>query len=597
MANPIYTKVWEYIPPTGFAYMHIHGAADFNGDGSIEVIASFTNFGEVIDNPIVIFGKDASGNYIDVTSSVIDGPIPSTYHGRAIVIEDFNGDGRPDVFIADTGPDLIQGSPGGQNVLLLSAGDKLVDASASLPQIADFSHTVSAGDIDGDGDMDLFVGNFTGMQLSFNKPYFLLNDGGGGFTMALDRVPVELRDDEFIQIGASALGDFTGDGKVDLIIGSHSVTPNLLYIGDGSGDFSDATAVELPVQLLGGKPGNAVWMHPFDMNNDGLLDLAISYYGWAADVNDPLSYAGSAVQVLQSTGNGQFDDVTDRFPMAVTDNGQAPAHWFVKLDSADLNGDGYLDLYGNNLNTAGEPALPNMPVAWLSNGDGSYRVLTQEFFGSGEYPQPFEFVDDQGLLVINRNATLYERSGSFATAYDWFHMPQSVELVAATYAFFTGRVPTAAGFNYLIASGGNPDDLNDPYYAQFNIENRYINFASNLGTDGEGAASFEAKFGALNFEQALKAAYLEIIGIELAGGALAFFLNAQGFYESVAQARVVRDGVDLAEATKIVAIGSILNEAIKFGNGVYADAVEALVADVSPDGLSSMLGNDLFAMA
>jgi hypothetical protein len=182
-------------------------------------------------------------------------------------------------------------------------------------------------------------------------------------------------------------------------------------------------------------------------------------------------------------------------------------------------------------------------------------------------------------------------------AANWHKSAADVELVASTYQFFAGWVPLAEGFEYLIDSDQNPNDLNDPYYDQFNRENRYINFASNLGTEGVGADAFEAKFGALNFEQTVKAAYLEIMGTELTGGALAFFLNGQGFYEEVAQARVIRQGVDLAEATKIVAIGSILNEAMKSGTGLYADAVEALVADVALDGQSPLLGDDLFSMA
>lgn len=177
----------------------------------------------------------------------------------------------------------------------------------------------------------------------------------------------------------------------------------------------------------------------------------------------------------------------------------------------------------------------------------------------------------------------------------WFEQPANVELVAATYQFFTESIPTANGFEYLIASSANPNDLNDPYYAGFNIENRYINFSSNLGTAGEGAAFFDFVYGSLNFVDAVKTAYLDIMGRELTGGALNFFLNAQGFYQSVAAERVVRPGVDLSDATKIVAIGSILNEAIKSGDGPYGHAVDVLVADVAPDGVSEMLGEDMFA--
>ena len=93
---------------------------------------------------------------------------------------------------------------------------------------------------------------------------------------------------------------------------------------------------------------------------------------------------------------------------------------------------------------------------------------------------------------------------------------------------------------------------------------------------------------------AVMLAYQEIMGKPLAGGAYNFFMGAHGFYEDVAEQRVVRPGVDLDDATKIVAIGSILNEAVKNGQGPYADAIEYLVADVYPDGQSVMLGGDMF---
>lgn len=181
--------------------------------------------------------------------------------------------------------------------------------------------------------------------------------------------------------------------------------------------------------------------------------------------------------------------------------------------------------------------------------------------------------------------------------------PVSIDVVASTYQFFTGRVPTGEGFEYLIASSANPADLNDTYYLQFNNENRFINFANNLASFGEGREEFAAEFGSLSFEQTVRVAFEDVIGsgavIENGGNpeaSINFFLNARGYFEAVALERVVPAGVSLEEATKVVAIGSILNEATKAGVGDYAEAIDDLIIDLRTVGTSDTLGGDLFAV-
>ncbi len=176
-----------------------------------------------------------------------------------------------------------------------------------------------------------------------------------------------------------------------------------------------------------------------------------------------------------------------------------------------------------------------------------------------------------------------------------------IEVVAATYQFFTGAVPGEAGFLYLIESPSNASDLNDAYYAVFNQENRFINFANNLGAFGVGAAAFDAAYGGLNFNQAVAKAYDEIVGIaaaEAAGidvaAALAFFQGSIGFYTAVALERVTPSGVPLDEATKLVMIGSVLNESLKADVGLYAGAVNDFVSDYMSDG-EAFFGLSLFA--
>lgn len=108
------------------------------------------------------------------------------------------------------------------------------------------------------------------------------------------------------------------------------------------------------------------------------------------------------------------------------------------------------------------------------------------------------------------------------------------------YTFFTGSPPTEAGLDYLIDSPLNPNDLTDPYYTGFTIENRFINFAVNLGKEGEGRAKFEADYGALSFEEAIAKAYGQIIGVdkaERAGydvkAALKYIESQKTYFESL----------------------------------------------------------------
>jgi hypothetical protein len=98
--------------------------------------------------------NDGSGTLVDA-SAIVDGPLPITVHPREIVVSDFNGDNKPDFFLADHGYDANP-FPGFQNQLLLSTESGYVNATgSSLPALIDFTHSAIAADVDGDGDVDL----------------------------------------------------------------------------------------------------------------------------------------------------------------------------------------------------------------------------------------------------------------------------------------------------------------------------------------------------------------------------------------------------------------------------------------------------------
>ena len=167
------------------------------------------------------------------------------------------------------------------------------------------------------------------------------------------------------------------------------------------------------------------------------------------------------------------------------------------------------------------------------------------------------------------------------------HYADSTTSVATlTYQFFTGRTPTGAGLDYLIHSDANPADLNDAYYAKFNLENRYINFAVNLGKLGEGKDAFAAQYGALSLSDAVKTAYTAIFGTAPTAAKVAAILDASvtfGGQTMTRAAYLASYGLDGQNGigTKAAAVGYLLVEALKADLGPLAQANDHFLSDLA----------------
>jgi VCBS repeat protein len=138
------------IPADNPQVVNFLAVADFNGDGRDDVMVVRALYQSNRTFPVVVLANQGNGRFVDQTASIFDGAPPQTMDARRVVVADFNGDGRPDVFIADEGQDVTP-NVGHQNTLILSApGGKLVDATANLPQRSDFSHALAVADVNGD---------------------------------------------------------------------------------------------------------------------------------------------------------------------------------------------------------------------------------------------------------------------------------------------------------------------------------------------------------------------------------------------------------------------------------------------------------------
>ncbi len=309
---------------------------DLNGDGLLDVVVGDLSFDRIRPLPPVFLLNRGGGRFVDGTGSLFDGSPPAVEWNRQMVVADFNGDRRPDIFIADTGTDnaaLNPGCPGQHNKLILSMPDgKFRDASSNLPQRFTFTHSAAAADVNGDGTIDIVENNVCGRDNVQSD--ILLNDGGGHFTPTSDR----LRDFPRDVYGNThsytcAFADVNGDGHPDLVAGGTDATDrSAVLLNDGRGYFDFFEW--LPPKLYAPN-ANVLSIASTDVNGDGAADLLL-----AETPQDPY-YIGSKIQVLINDGKGHFvDETAARLP----DQPKAQS-WPDRLLFEDMNADGKPDLF------------------------------------------------------------------------------------------------------------------------------------------------------------------------------------------------------------------------------------------------------------
>ncbi len=205
--------------------------------------------------------------------------------------------------------------------------------------------------------------------------------------------------------------------------------------------------------------------------------------------------------------------------------------------------------------------------------------------------------DEATLARLQYFVTLSEHQPSDAAAMSYIvnSADNSTALAVLSYQFFTGKSPTKAGLDYLTNSPTNPNDLNDIYYKQFGLENRYINFAANLGVQGEGAAAFANKYGALSFGDYVASIYQTIVGsgyataagLDPAKAIADIVARKDAILATAAGAGMITPNMTAAQidiALKAATAGYLLGEAIKADVGVYASAANNfMVAVVNGD--------------
>ncbi|MGE0812353.1 MAG: FG-GAP repeat domain-containing protein [Vicinamibacterales bacterium] len=221
----------------------------------------------------VAAGLEAQGGgplWVDVTRAAL----PSTaYWTNKVEIADIDGDGRPDLLFANGGDYSTPGTPE-PNQVFRNAGPGFTfeDVTARVfGATPDLARVVKARDLDGDGIVDIVVGTTYQTQSRL-----FLGTGGGRFREAtatqLPHAP--------LSVGDLEAGDVDGDGDLDLVLadwGPGDAMTNgggvtRLWLNDGAGRFVDATADRMPPIAV-----RFSWdLELADVDNDLDLDILVS---------------------------------------------------------------------------------------------------------------------------------------------------------------------------------------------------------------------------------------------------------------------------------------------------------------------------------
>ena len=337
---------------------------DFNSDGKLDLAVASDG-----SNNVSILLGDGSGSF----SSAAGSPYAVGSNPRYIATGDFNGDGIPDLVVAN----LLSNNV---SILLGKVNRNGTFQGAVNYPVGTHPNSIAVGDFNYDGKLDLAVSNGDSNDVSI-----MLGRGDGTFQAAVS-YPAGF------QARSVIMGDFNGDGKLDLAVLRYMDSLVSILLGNGDGTFqapSGYFAGSYPYYVAAG-----------DFNRDGKLDLAIANAG------------GNTVSILLNNSSGGFSYT---YSYSVI-----PSSYSRAIIPGDFNGDGKLDLavacnlgsinisilQGNGNGTFesavnyGAGASPEFITAGDFNNDGRLDLAVANYFGSN--------------VSVLLNSSAFDPAGAFA---------------------------------------------------------------------------------------------------------------------------------------------------------------------------------------
>ena len=347
---------------------------DLDGDGLSEIILGGRNM--VIWNRGV--GQFEAEPFLDDDAHIFS---------DAAILADFTNDGHVDFIAVDIEryPLLFEGAAAGR---FPTAGRRIADIRFEQPK------SFTAGDVDGDGDLDLFIANYktayTGGQMPTpyydandgHPAYLLRNNGGGVFSDMTAAAGLEAK--RFRRTYSSSFIDLDGDADQDLIVVSDFAGFDM-YLNDGRGRFTDVSDQFDENRHL------FAMAHTFgDYDGDGALDFFV--IGMSSTTARRLESLGigpqdkpehNALRAAMGYGNRMFLRRGDGYELAAFNDQVARSGWSWGTSSFDFDNDGDRDIFVANGHISGESTQDYCTTFWrhdIYTDDSQDNVARESMF-------------------------------------------------------------------------------------------------------------------------------------------------------------------------------------------------------------------------
>ncbi len=305
----------------GIDFVHVNGAAgeallpetmgaggaffdvDRDGDQDLLLVNSTTwdavlsgaEAGPGAGPTMSLYENDGAGRFADRTAG---SGLEVSFYGTGVAVGDVDGDGWTDVFVSAVGPNRLFRNVGGTRFEDVTAAAGVGGAAT------EWSSSSAFFDADGDGDLDLLVGNYvrwsreidievgyqlTGVGRAYGPPLnyggttmdLYRNDGSGAFTDVSEEAGLHILNPATDTPVAKTLGlapvDIEGDGDIDVVVANDTVR-NFLLVNDGSGVFTEDGELYGLAYGRDGAATGAMGADAADFRNDGELGFAIANF-------------------------------------------------------------------------------------------------------------------------------------------------------------------------------------------------------------------------------------------------------------------------------------------------------------------------------